>query len=286
MGRGASGECRARLIYVIAGHVTDMGRAVAELRFVTQSENRAQALDIVAKNAPIERRELETRLDASHRTVVRIVNSLDERGYLRDGEDGLRLTPFGAHIADRLETALGATETALDFEPLLRNAPPAVREIPLASLDGAELLVASDADPFSILDRILSLRAEATRIREVAPAVQKESIDQLAARVQGGEDVDVDVEAVISQHASEMAEARVDYRDGHTTTVESDAVDIYVHPEPITFFVGIMDETAAVAVSKDGQPHALAVSDDADLRAAVESVYRRYRDEATLKTAG
>jgi predicted transcriptional regulator len=261
-----------------------MGRAVAELRFVTQSENRAQALDIVAKNAPIERGDLETRLDASHRTVVRIVNSLDDRGYLRDAEDGLRLTPFGAHIADRFDTALGATETALDFEPLLRNAPPAVREIPLASLDGAELLVASDADPFSILDRILSLRAEATRIREVAPGVQKESIDQLAARVQGGEDVDV--EAVISQHASEMAEARVDYRDGHTTTVESDAVDIYVHPEPITFFAGIMDETAAVGVSRDGQPHALAVSDDSDLRAAVESVYRRYRDEATLKTAG
>jgi predicted transcriptional regulator len=260
-----------------------MGRAVAELRFVTQSENRAQALDIVAKNAPIERRELEARLDASHRTVVRIVNSLDERGYLLDDEEGLRLTPFGAHIADRLDTALTSTETALDFEPLLRNAPPALREVPLASLDGAELLVASDADPFSILDRILSLRAEATRIREVAPGVQKESIDQLAARVQRGEDVDV--EAVISQHASEMAESRVDYRDGHTTTVESDAVDIYVHPGPITFFAGIMDETAAVAVSKEGQPHALAVSDDPDLRAAVESVYRQYRDEATLKTA-
>jgi len=261
-----------------------MGRAVAELRFVTQSENRAQALDIVAKNAPIERRELETRLDASHRTVIRIVNSLDERGYLRDAEGELRLTPFGAHIADRLDTALTATETALDFEPLLRNAPPALRELPLAGLDGAELLVASDADPFGVLDRILSLRAEATRIREVAPGVQKESIDQLAARVRRGEDVDV--EAVISQYASEVAESRTDYNDGHMTTVESDAVDIYVHPAEIPFFVGIMDGTAAVAVSKDGQPHALAVSDDPDLLVAVESVYRRYRDEATLKTVG
>ena len=153
----------------------------------------------------------------------------------------------------------------------------------LEGLAEAELLVASQADPFSILDRILSLRAEATRIREIAPGVQKESIDQLAARVQ--RDEELDVEAVIPRHASDVAEERVDYHDGHTMTVESDAVDIYVHPEPISFFAGVMDDTAAFGVSKDGQPYALAVSDNPDLHAAVESVFERYRAEATLKTA-
>lgn len=260
-----------------------MRRAVEELRFVLQSDNRATALDVVAAEAPIDRTELEARLDASHRTVLRIVNALDERGYLREAPDGLRLTPFGRHVAERIGGALEATETALEFKPLLSNAPPDLRDLPLEGLAGAELLVASDGDPFSILDRILSLRAEATRIREVAPGVQKESIDQLAARVRH-DDV-LDIEAVISRHASDVAEERDDYRDGHATAVASDAVDIYVHPSRFSFFVGIMDETAAVAVSKDGQPHALAVSDDPAFRAAVESVYERYRDEATLKTS-
>jgi len=260
-----------------------MGRAVAELRFVTQSENRAEALDLLLKNAPIEQQELESRLDSSHRTVIRIVNSLDERGYLRTTEQGLRLTPFGTHVADRLDDVRTATETALEFKPLLRNAPPALRDLPLEGLAEAELLVASQADPFSILDRILSLRAEATRIREIAPGVQKESIDQLATRVQ--RDEELDVEAVIPRHASDVAEERVDYHDGHTMTVESDAVDIYVHPAQLSFFAGLMDETAAVAVSRDGQPYALAVSDDPALRAAVESIYEQYRDEATLKAS-
>jgi len=260
-----------------------MGRAVAELRFVSQSENRSEALSILSAEGPVDQQALEARLDSSHRTVIRIVNSLDERGYLRKTDEGLRLTPFGSHVADRFDAFRTATGTALDFGPLLRNAPPALRDIPLESLAGAELLVASAADPFSVLDRVLSLRAEATRIREVAPGVQKESIDQLAARTKAEDDLDV--EAVISRRANDRAESRVDYRDGHATTVESDAVDIYVHPDDLTFFAGTMDETAAVAVSKDGQPYALAVSDDPDLHAAVESVFERYRSEATLKTA-
>jgi predicted transcriptional regulator len=260
-----------------------MVNAVAELRFITQSANRADALAVLAAEEPLDRGELESRLDSSRRTVIRIVNSLEERGYLRETDRELRLTPFGAHVTDELDEFLAETRTALEYKPLLRNAPPVFRALPVGSLADAELLVASDADPFSILDRVLSLRAEATRIREVAPAVQKESVDQLAARVQ--QDDDFDVEAVISVRANDAAESRVDYRDGHATTVEADAIDIYVHPDPISFFAGVMDETAAVGVSKDGQPHALAVSEDPDLRAAVESVFERYRDEATPKTS-
>jgi predicted transcriptional regulator len=256
--------------------------AVAELRFVTQSENRAEALAVVSAEEPIARADLEARLDSSHRTVVRVVNSLAERGYLRETDEGLRLTPYGAHVAAAFDAFRERTETAVAFEPLLRHAPPVFRELPLECLEGADLLVASNADPFSILDRVLSLRADATRIREVAPGVQKASIEQLATRVRDGDDLDADV--VISRRADEAAASSVDYREEHATTVESDAVDVYVRPEPIPFFAGIMDETAAVGVSKDGRPHALAVSDDPDLRAAVESVIERYRDEATPKT--
>ncbi|SEA07662.1 Predicted transcriptional regulator, contains HTH domain [Haloplanus vescus] len=259
-----------------------MEDAVAELRYLTQSDNRAEALGIVADDEPVDRSALESRLDASHRTVVRVVNSLEERGYLRQADRELRLTPFGAGIATRFDDALDRTAAAVEFETLLRNGPPVFRDLPIDALSGAELLVASSADPFSILDRVLSLRAESTYIREVAPAVQQESIDQLASRIRRGEEFDV--ETVISERASERASERIDYREGHETTIESDSVDIYVHPKPISFFVGVMDDTAAFGASKDGQPHALAVSTDPELRTAAESIFERYRDESTHKT--
>jgi len=259
-----------------------MENAAAELRFLTQSNNRAEALGVIADGEPIERTELESQLDASHRTVVRVVNSLEERGYLRETSHGLRLTPFGASVVTRFDDFLDWTSTVVEFGPLLQNAPPVFRDLPTGALSDADLLVASNADPFSILDRVLSLRAEAAYIREVAPSIQRESIDQLASRVR--HDDELDVETVISKQASERASERVDYRDGHATTVESDAVDIYVHPEPISFFAGVMDDTAAFGVSKDGQPYALAVSTDPELRAAAESIFEAYRDAATRKT--
>lgn len=260
-----------------------MGSAVAELRFLTQSESRARALEVLSAEAPLDRRELESRLDASYRTVVRNVTAFEERGYLEETEQGLRLTPFGTHLADELCEFVAATDVAVEFQPLLRHAPPALRAIDPHDLAGAELLVASQSDPFSILDRILTLRAEATRIREIAPGVQKESIDQLARRVQ--RDQDVDIEAVISQQASDVAESRDGYREGHARTLESDRVRIHVHPEEITFFVGVMDDTVAIAVSKDEQPYALAVSENPDLRATVEAIFEEYRGESTLKTS-
>lgn len=259
-----------------------METAVAELRFLTQSDNRAETFGIIADDEPIERDELESQLDASHRTVVRVINSLEDRGYLQEASGELRLTPFGASIATRFDDVLDRTATAVEFGPLLRNAPPVFRDLPIDALSDADLLVASSADPFSILDRVLSLRAEATYIREVAPAVQQESIDQLASRVRRGDDIDVST--VISSQASERASERVDYQDGHATTLASDVVDIYVHPEPLSFFAGIMDDTAAFGVSKDGQPHALAVSTDPELRAAAESIFEAYRNASTRKT--
>jgi predicted transcriptional regulator len=260
-----------------------MGDAVAELRFLVQSESRVGALEVLSADAPLDRRGLESRLDSSYRTVVRNVTAFEERGYLEETEQGLRLTPFGSHLADELAEFAAATDVAVEFKPLLRHAPPALREIDPRNLAGAELLVASQSDPFSILDRILTLRAEATRIREIAPGVQKESIDQLAARVRSEEVVDV--EAVLSQSASDAAESRVDYRDGHAAAVESDEVDIYVHPGHISFFAGVVDDTVAIAVSKDEQPYALAVSEDPDLRATVESLFEKYRSESALKTS-
>jgi predicted transcriptional regulator len=260
-----------------------MSRGVAELRFIAQSDNRADAIQALSRETHLERRELETRLDASHRTVIRIVNSLEERGYLRETDRGLELTPFGSRMASSFREFLDDASTAIECKPLLRHAPAELGDLPLERLASAELVVASAADPFGIMDRVLSLRAEATRIREVAPGVQTRSVEQLAERVRNGEAIDV--EAVIPRRASELAESREEYRTDHAATVESAAVDIYVHPGAVPLFAATIDDRAAVAVAKDGQPHALAVSDDPEFRAAVESLFERYRDEATLKSS-
>lgn len=259
-----------------------MEKAAEELRFVSQSLNRSEALLALTRDGPLKRTELERRLDASHRTVVRVVNTLDEAGFLRDSNGELRLSLFGSLVGNDLDDFVTATEVAIRFKPFLRNAPPALEFVDLDHLAGAELLVASESDPFAILDRILSLRSQATRIREIAPGVEQKSISQLADRVQRGDELDV--EAVLPEQASESAESRSTYREDHRAAIASDAVDIYVHPEPISFFAGVLDDTVAIAVTEEGQPHALVLSEDVGLREQVESLVATYRDDATQKT--
>lgn len=260
-----------------------MDAAVEELQFLSQSENRVRTLTAISADGPLDRDALEARLDASHRTVIRIVNAMTDRGYLRETPNGFALTTFGALVTDCLAEFVADTGTVLEYRPLLEHAPPSLREMPLDALDGAELVVAAESDPFAVLDRMLSLRAEATEMREIAPGVERKSIDQLARRVR--DDADFDAEIVIPAGASEAAESRPEYRDQHLRTLESGRVDIYVSPEPIRFAASVVGDTAAVAVMRNEQPHAIAVSDDPEMRAWVRDLFEEYRAEATLKTA-
>lgn len=260
-----------------------MDTAVDELQFLSQSKNRALALKVLADRGPLDRDELEARLDTSHRTVIRVVNALTERGYLSEADDGLSLTPFGAHVADRLSAFLADARVALEHRPLLSHGPPALADLPVEALAGAEQVVSSESEPFAVLDRLLAVRADATRIREIAPGVERKSIDQLYRRVERGDDLDVEI--VIPETASETAGSRSEYAAQHAATLESDAVDVYVHPEPIRFAAGLADDTATVAVMRDEQPYACAVSDSPELRTWASDLFETYRSEATLKTA-
>lgn len=259
-----------------------MDAAIEELRFVSQSENRVKALIVLTETEPITRDDLETRLGVSHRTVIRVVNTLTDRGYVRESEGGLRLTPFGAFLATCLDAFVAEAEIALEYRPLLEHGPPLFREMDLRVLAGAELVVASESKPFAILDRLLDLRAEGARFREIAPGVEQKSLEQLARRVRSGEEIDVEV--IIPESASVAAESQPKYREDHAATLESDQVDIYVHQEPIRFAAGVVDDTAAIAVMRDGQPYAIAISDAPEMRTWVENVFEQYRREATLKT--
>jgi len=258
-----------------------MDTAVEALQFLTQSENRIVALSALSADAPLDRDELEARLDSSHRTVVRIVNTLIERGYLTETPDGLVLTPFGTHVADRIDDFVTDAETVLEYRPLLRHAPSEFEDLPLDALDGAEQVVASESDPFAVLDRLLAVRADATRIREIAPAVEQKSLDQLARRVECGEELDVEI--VVPESASDAAASRPEYREQHRTALTADGVDIYVHPGPIRFAAGVVGDTAAVAVGRNGRPHALALSDAPEMQAWVTTLFKEYRAAATLK---
>lgn len=250
----------------------------APLELLARSDNRSELLLALDADAPLDRYDLEERLGASRRTVTRALNTLEDRGYIRTEEGGYGLTALGAGLARAYRRYRETASVAARFEPLLREAGATELDFDVEWLRGADLTLATESSPFALLDRSLELRAGASTIREVAPSVEGKSVTQLADRIRAGEDIDVEV--VLPVGALEAARSHPDYADEHAVVAESDAVDVYIHPEPVRLFLAVLDETVAVGTAVDGEPTALAVSEDPDLRAWADRRIDEYRAAA------
>ncbi|MFB6140366.1 MAG: helix-turn-helix transcriptional regulator [Halosimplex sp.] len=245
------------------------------LAFLAQSENRVDVLDALADGEPRDRYDLEGAVDASRRTVLRVANELLERGYVRETDDGYRLTALGESVYDRYAAAADGIGALSSAAAVLSAVPAGVVDFDPARLADAEVTAAAPGDPFAPLDRMLELRRGASRVRELAPGVERRSVEQLADRVEADEAVDVEI--VLTPASLETAESRDQYAPAHEVVASADAVALYLTPEPFALPVTVADETVAlVADGAEGRPDAVLETDDPVVREWAESYVDRF----------
>ncbi|MEF8908361.1 MAG: hypothetical protein V5A13_10905 [Haloarculaceae archaeon] len=256
-----------------------MAAAEDELEFLLRSGNRAELLLMLDETQPLGRYELERQLEASRRTVTRVLDALSERGYIEEGDTGYSLTAFGTSVAASYRDCRQQVDLAAEYRPLLGHLDTRRFDIDPELLEGADLTVASDTSPFVVLNRTLELREGATRVREAAPGIEKQSVEQLAARLRNGDELEMEV--ILPPDAVETVGEGDAFAGDHTVAREADAVRFYVAPEPFSVFVGVMDDTAALATGEDGKPLALVESDRPAFREWAEARLDEFRDAAT-----
>jgi predicted transcriptional regulator len=250
-----------------------------ELGLLLRSSTRTELLASLAESQPLDRYDLERRLDASRRTVTRALDALTERGYIREVEGEYVLSAFGASLAEAYRDCRRDVELASEYRPFLERVDTRTLYLDPSLLEGADLLLASERSPFVLLTRTLELRAEASRIREIAPGVEKRSVEQLAERLRNGEDLEVEV--VLPATALEAAEGTDTFSAGHAVAREADAVDFYVAEDEFSAFVGVMDETVTVGAGTGGEPEVMVESNRPALRELAETRLDGVRDAAT-----
>jgi predicted transcriptional regulator len=256
-----------------------MDSSAGTLELLARSDSRIELLRALADGGPLDRYDLEDRLDVSRRTVTRALDALEEEGYVGERESGYALTAFG-RLSVRAYREYSEEVSLLErYRPLLRDLDAGRFDLDPDLLRGADLIVASEASPYAILDRVLELRAEATRIREFAPGIEDKSVRQLADRLRDG--ADIAVELVLPPGALEAALSHPEYGDDHRVAREADSVDFFVYPDRFAAFLGVLDDTVALAAGSGGRPSALAVSDRPDLREWALDRFRTFRREAT-----
>lgn len=250
-----------------------------DLEFLLRSENRTELLAALASDGPLDRYDLEETLGTSRRTVSRTLKKLEERSYVSAAEGGYRLTAFGTAAFEIYREYTDRLDLVDRFRPFLGNVDGEALDFEVTGLRGADLHVAGDVNPYAPIDRTLELRAQASRIRELAPGVEKRSIEQLTERVQSGEDISFEV--ILTAGAAEAAQSQPEYEHAHRTIRRADNVEQFVYPGEFPFFVGIMDDTVTLGATVDGSPHALVESRDEGLHAWAERKIDEFRAEAT-----
>lgn len=249
-----------------------------DVALLTNSPTRVEVLSRVVEGGGSDVRGVAADVDATRRTVSRAFSELEKAGCLQNGADGYRPTVKGAVLLEEFESFRDRVQTIRAVEPIVANLPESAFDLSVDHLASADVIEASEYSPYAILDRTLELRRNAQHVREVAPSVEQKSVSQLAERIQSGEDVTAEI--VIPESAVDAAESHPDYADDHAVSAASDRVAFHLLPEPVEFFVGIFDDTAAIGTMQDGRPLALAESDDPTFREWAEATFEEFRAEA------
>jgi predicted transcriptional regulator len=247
--------------------------------FLAASSNRVTLLGRLRTQGPARRRTCYELLDASRRTVKRTLSALEDRGWVRQTDDGYHVTALGDVVYveyDRMQQTLSVAER---LRPFLRNVPGDAFDLDLRHLADAEVVFAEDSSPYAPMDRALEFRRGSSRLRELSSVVARDSVAQLTERLD--EEDQFDVEVVLSADAVESARANDDYASDFGDHRTADALSMYVYEGTLPFLLTIGDESVALgATDESGVPAALVVSDADRVRSWASDVYERYRAAA------
>jgi DNA-binding HxlR family transcriptional regulator len=229
--------------------------------YLVGSDNRIAVLRVLRDRGPLSARALETRVDASRRTLKRTLDGMATRGWVvsPDAVQGYDLTALGRAVLSGFEAFRARERLAERLRPFLEHAPARAYDVDLDALADATLTVATPDDPYGPIDRLLDLRTGATRLRQCVPFLLTDSVLQLAERVA---DTPRAATTLVLSEVGPSSSADPTYRERFEALADSPAVDVRLCPDPIRVAVGLADGHAFFGVMADGSPHALLDGDD------------------------
>jgi predicted transcriptional regulator len=117
------------------------------------------------RERPMDRREIEARLDVSRATSHRFTQWLDERGFVEKVESRFRLTGRGEAVADEVLRFEANVRTVHRLGPLLDLICADHQEFVVEPFVGARVTHAEPDDPYRPIQRFVALLGESERFR-------------------------------------------------------------------------------------------------------------------------
>ncbi|RQG93334.1 helix-turn-helix transcriptional regulator [Natrarchaeobius chitinivorans] len=221
------------------------------------------------RDEPLDRREIEERLDVSRATSHRLTRWLDEQGFVEKIDGRFQLTGPGEAVADEVLRFEANVRTVHRLSPLLDAVCEDHQEFVLEPFVDANVTLAEPDDPYRPVERFLSLLGESESFRgfnttHMAPLVLGEFHQQIFE----GDDSEIIylppiVEKLFETHPERAREAT---ESGHLTLRTRDE---------LPYGLAIFDNRVGIGGYDEGTGH-MQVFVDADSQIACEWAERVY----------
>lgn len=213
------------------------------IAFLTGSEHRVRLLR--ALDAPRRPCELDDEQPASRATIQRTLGGFEERGWVvKDGRT-YRLTAAGDIVRQAYDEMASVVETVDETDGSLSLLSDV--GLPPAAIAAATVTTASATTPHAPIERYLGAvrDADPDRFRGICPVLSVMLDEAHAAVVADGTPTDL----VIDEATFEAA--REHDPDGLDRAERTPSFSLYVHPEPIEFGLGILEDHVFVGAHDD-----------------------------------
>ncbi|MFP4627251.1 MAG: helix-turn-helix transcriptional regulator [Natronomonas sp.] len=237
--------------------------------------NRSPMIEAL-REEPMDRRELEQRLEISKSTVHRNTRSLSERGLIVRTGGEYRLTAFGEAVA---EIVTGFRE---DLQSTGRIAPlfDAVSDIqppcPIADFADATVSTADNGDPFAPLARFVTLVQETDSLRMFdSYAIAPTYMDEIHGRVLDG------LETKVIERPNVAEDVMKNYPEKCVELCASEFLTMRIH-EDLPLGLAIFASRVGIGLRDPdtGAPRVFIDTDAPEARAWAMSLFESYWDDA------
>lgn len=267
----------------IAGEVATFERTVTQ---TLRSDADQEVLVEVLRNSPtlqalsrrpLDRRELERRLDVSNKTAYRVTRSLEDSNLIEKSDGRYAITAAGAEILEAVATFEANVQTAVRLGPVLR----ALRESDaLVDLDAfTDATVTTSAGyTHSPRNRFLELVDETETLRGVNPPdILPFYLGDIQQRLAEG----MEFENILRPEF--VAEQLAEYPDRAIETCNRPNVTVCLHDD-LWYSLVLFDTRIGIGVPDPNTwtVRAFVDTDSPAARTWAESVYESYRAEAVL----
>lgn len=139
--------------------------ALEDIEYLSRSPNRVKILDTLT-NGPYSRRNLADLTDVSRTTLDRIVNELEERGWVQRTNNGNYVgTPVGTHLMAQVRPFIDSVQAIRRLDEAVAWIPTDELSIGLHHFSDASVLRPEQDDPMETVDYFTDLIRETTEFR-------------------------------------------------------------------------------------------------------------------------